>query len=150
MEDDLFEIALFFDTRWSSTNINDSDDDELVNSFSIDFNEDSDDDDLANFISIDLNINQNIDQQHACNTLALSVQNSLERLKYQQDASLSMEQCAICLEEFCNGEELKLLVRTECLHVFHEDCMIKWLQRSNNVNQSYSCPLCRCQFLAKN
>ncbi|OIW16627.1 hypothetical protein TanjilG_01866 [Lupinus angustifolius] len=147
MADDLFEIDLFVYTRLSSTNINEDIGVVPLNYFSLDFHDEDIDDDLANFISID--INQNIDQQHACNTLA-SIQNSLERLKYEEDASLSKEQCAICLEEFCNGDESKLLVRTQCLHVFHEDCMIKWLQRCSNVNQSYSCPMCRCQISSKN
>ncbi|KAF1869067.1 hypothetical protein Lal_00048347 [Lupinus albus] len=114
MEDDLFEIDLYF-TTWPSAIINESIDDDLVNSFSININEDIDDDVANNYFSIDINQNIGQQHQHACNTLA-SVQNSSERLTYEQDASLSKEQCVICLVEFCNGEESNLLVRTQCLH----------------------------------
>ncbi|KAJ4964046.1 hypothetical protein NE237_023985 [Protea cynaroides] len=40
--------------------------------------------------------------------------------------------CTVCLEEL--GLEVKVM---PCGHAFHEDCIIKWLQRS------HFCPLCR-------
>ena len=43
-------------------------------------------------------------------------------------------QCAICLEDFKNGDVRKIM---PCLHGFHADCVDKWL-RTNG-----SCPICK-------
>lgn len=43
--------------------------------------------------------------------------------------------CSICLEEFVEGEVCRILLR--CKHVFHRDCVDKWLPRHPH------CPLCR-------
>ena len=42
--------------------------------------------------------------------------------------------CAICLEEFSNGDKRKTL---ECLHGFHAQCVDRWLQ------SNASCPICK-------
>jgi hypothetical protein len=42
--------------------------------------------------------------------------------------------CPICLDDYKIGEVLKII---SCKHVFHRDCIKKWLQ-NNPV-----CPLCR-------
>lgn len=52
------------------------------------------------------------------------------------------ETCTVCLEEFgCgtdgNGKETSRASCMPCEHVFHEDCIISWL------NQSHYCPICR-------
>ncbi|KAH7863285.1 hypothetical protein Vadar_015722 [Vaccinium darrowii] len=47
------------------------------------------------------------------------------------------EECSICLEEFVVGSRV---ARLPCSHLYHGDCVLKWLKRSN------ACPLCR-QFL---
>lgn len=43
-------------------------------------------------------------------------------------------QCAVCMDEFKLTENVKKLV---CDHVFHESCIVPWLERHN------SCPVCR-------
>ncbi|QHN91572.1 hypothetical protein S245_058657 [Arachis hypogaea] len=60
---------------------------------------------------------------------------------YDDDA-----ECAICLEKFGDGNEDSSVgvVRTNCLHVFHDRCMLCWLQCCDNCQWPYSCPLCRC------
>nr|CAB3491067.1 unnamed protein product [Digitaria exilis] len=47
-------------------------------------------------------------------------------------------ECAICLVDFEDGEEVSVM---PCFHGhgFHQDCIAKWLWRSNK------CPLCRHQ-----
>lgn len=43
-------------------------------------------------------------------------------------------ECAICYENFC---KTKVIKRTPCRHVFHEECLGKWLSAQR------TCPLCR-------
>ncbi|CAK7325668.1 unnamed protein product [Dovyalis caffra] len=43
--------------------------------------------------------------------------------------------CAVCLSEFKDGEEVKVL--PECLHTFHVSCIDMWLSSHSN------CPICR-------
>ncbi|KAK3226433.1 hypothetical protein Dsin_006295 [Dipteronia sinensis] len=43
-------------------------------------------------------------------------------------------QCSICLNEFRVGLEV---IRLPCLHAYHPDCIVKWLETS------HMCPLCR-------
>ena len=46
------------------------------------------------------------------------------------------KECVICLEEFCEDEDVIML---SCFHSFHEVCIAKWLK---NKTKS-SCPLCK-------
>ncbi|KAI6683030.1 hypothetical protein NL676_028943 [Syzygium grande] len=46
----------------------------------------------------------------------------------------SEEKCVICLDRVMVGSEA---VQMPCLHNYHEECIVNWLQRSN------LCPLCR-------
>ncbi|XP_022737327.1 E3 ubiquitin-protein ligase CHFR-like [Durio zibethinus] len=45
-------------------------------------------------------------------------------------------QCVICLEEILDGLKAS---RMPCSHVYHQDCIVSWLEKSN------LCPLCRFQ-----
>lgn len=42
--------------------------------------------------------------------------------------------CAVCLEEFCGGAQLRGL---PCMHRFHAGCIDRWLQ------QKATCPICQ-------
>jgi hypothetical protein len=46
--------------------------------------------------------------------------------------------CAICLEDFCEGDTVKTL---PCQHVFHDDHVTAWFARS------LTCPLCKARVL---
>lgn len=48
--------------------------------------------------------------------------------------------CAICLEEFCDGQELRIV---PCQHEFHKKCIDKWL------NEKWTCPLCNMNVLGR-
>ncbi|EFJ19341.1 hypothetical protein SELMODRAFT_39719, partial [Selaginella moellendorffii] len=46
--------------------------------------------------------------------------------------------CAVCLGDFQEGEDVKILPK--CGHGFHVECIDTWLSIHSNV-----CPLCRAQ-----
>ncbi|XP_047150059.1 probable E3 ubiquitin-protein ligase HIP1 [Vigna umbellata] len=51
------------------------------------------------------------------------------------DSEQNKERCPVCLEEFCNGEDIGKL--HSCVHKFHFDCIKTWLNHRNR------CPVCR-------
>ena len=48
----------------------------------------------------------------------------------------ALNECTICLLDY--NEETK--TETECNHIFHQECLDKWLETNNT-----SCPLCRTE-----
>ncbi|KAF5749035.1 hypothetical protein HS088_TW04G00996 [Tripterygium wilfordii] len=60
---------------------------------------------------------------------------SIEGLLRIED-SCEVNECVICLEELLVGVEV---TRMPCGHVFHGDCIVRWLETS------HLCPLCRYQ-----
>ncbi|KAG2695045.1 hypothetical protein I3843_08G171900 [Carya illinoinensis] len=71
--------------------------------------------------------------------LKKKVLQSLPKFTYDSDGAknpkLSVADCAICLGEFMDGNELRVL--PQCGHAFHVSCIDTWL-----VSHS-SCPSCR-------
>ncbi|KAK7311779.1 hypothetical protein RJT34_10128 [Clitoria ternatea] len=57
---------------------------------------------------------------------------TLKKVKLEDNAT--MEKCSICLIEFGKDMEVSLM---PCSHIYHEQCLIQWLQRS------HMCPMCR-------
>jgi len=53
----------------------------------------------------------------------------------------SLEECAICLAKFEEGEAVCDSSNHACRHVFHVECMTSWLLRND------SCPVCRQPYL---
>lgn len=53
----------------------------------------------------------------------------------RQDISSSHSDCAICLEEFVDGESCRVF--HACKHLFHSACIDNWLRLNP------SCPICR-------
>ena len=58
---------------------------------------------------------------------------ALEKIMFQPSSN-STQECSICLEEFQTGF---VVTRMPCSHVYHGNCIAKWLQTS------HFCPLCR-------
>lgn len=54
---------------------------------------------------------------------------------------VNVNECPICLGEYQQGEELRILPR--CSHGFHVKCIDKWFLSHS------SCPICRQQLLIK-
>ncbi|GMY33285.1 E3 ubiquitin-protein ligase MPSR1-like [Fagus crenata] len=63
-----------------------------------------------------------------------ATQSSIQALHKFTLQQHSVEECIICMEEFLVGS---VLIRMPCSHVFHGDCIVKWLETS------HLCPLCR-------
>lgn len=61
-----------------------------------------------------------------------SIEN-LDKVRFQLGSKLVRE-CIICMEEFQTGSEV---TRMPCSHVYHGECIFKWLKTS------HLCPLCR-------
>jgi hypothetical protein len=51
--------------------------------------------------------------------------------------------CAICLSEFEDGEELRLL---PCVHLYHKECIDVWMRRQGI---SAACPMCKRPLLSR-
>lgn len=54
---------------------------------------------------------------------------------FRYSKQCEVEACSVCLCEFKEGEEVRLL--PECLHLFHVACVDSWL------NSFSTCPICR-------
>ncbi|KAH9055240.1 hypothetical protein EDB87DRAFT_1341414 [Lactarius vividus] len=57
-------------------------------------------------------------------------------------APMCVDRCLICLEDYDPEEDLRLL---SCRHVFHRDCVDRWLETGRN-----NCPACRSQGVTTN
>lgn len=51
-------------------------------------------------------------------------------------------ECSICLESFDKNND-KNLVYLKCKHVFHKNCLQKWVGSQCEENNIINCPLCR-------
>ncbi|KAE8654870.1 RING-H2 zinc finger protein RHA4a [Hibiscus syriacus] len=69
-------------------------------------------------------------------TLEMELTDKLPTVLFDEELKTRDTQCSVCLGEFEIKEELLQL--PTCKHVFHMECMHRWL-RSNST-----CPLCRC------
>ena len=54
----------------------------------------------------------------------------------------SLEMCAICIEDYEEGDEISWSHNEHCSHAFHRVCIIEWLLKHDE------CPFCRHNFLA--
>ncbi|KAK1315680.1 E3 ubiquitin ligase BIG BROTHER [Acorus calamus] len=59
----------------------------------------------------------------------------VETVRYDGSGAEEEEEvCPVCLKSLVIGEEIK---RTPCGHLFHGECIFRWLERSR------TCPMCR-------
>ncbi|PON98060.1 43kDa postsynaptic protein [Trema orientale] len=68
-----------------------------------------------------------------------ATKSSIEALKEAKVDDLSattIEQCSICLENL-SFENIDKVLRMPCSHVYHKDCIVRWLETS------HMCPICR-------
>ena len=67
--------------------------------------------------------------------------NTIEAIPFNKTVGKYNTSCTICIEEF---QEEHIVCVTECLHVFHVECLKKWLI-TNVMNPK--CPNCACCLL---
>ncbi|KAK8521174.1 hypothetical protein V6N13_077292 [Hibiscus sabdariffa] len=60
----------------------------------------------------------------------------LKKRRKSVEGSTSRKSCAVCLNEFLDGDDVASM---PCSHVYHYGCIVKWLKTS------HMCPLCRYQ-----
>lgn len=51
--------------------------------------------------------------------------------------------CAICCDDYEEGDDIAYSRNQECHHFYHVDCILEWLMRDDHND----CPLCRSAFL---
>ncbi|XP_050921206.1 RING-H2 finger protein ATL14 [Lathyrus oleraceus] len=91
------------------------------------------------------NTSQHQHQQHCCQMLPLtSFGEIIERHPETQDSSTT---CAVCLNKMKMEDEVRELMN--CCHVFHRECIDKWLEHGHeNENHNQTCPLCRAPLIS--
>lgn len=86
-------------------------------------------------------------QMHAPNPSKSAKQNQLQTLDQQKYSDYlsrkgpeKIKECPICQEEFEPGDDI---VQLTCHHIFHKDCIKKWLK----INKT--CPICKVQVFSQ-
>ena len=75
-------------------------------------------------------------QQDEKNDWFQSLRKTLAYPRHQCDST-----CCICLEDYLKGQTVCVPITKRCNHVFHEECMVAWLEKHND------CPLCRVDLM---
>ncbi|KAF8402879.1 hypothetical protein HHK36_010971 [Tetracentron sinense] len=79
------------------------------------------------------------EQDNIARSIDISIRELIPSYRYTKEVGLvsSTEDvtCAVCLCEFKEGDEVRVL--PECIHSFHVPCIDMWLRSHSN------CPLCR-------
>jgi hypothetical protein len=93
---------------------------------------------LSDLILDELNIEVDItDLEDVKVTLTEAQFDSLEKIRVGSEDIYPNNKCNICLDDFCCGNTL---VKLNCKHLFHNDCIKTWL-----TTQSKKCPVCRAE-----
>lgn len=50
------------------------------------------------------------------------------------------ETCCICVDEFVPEDKIRITV---CDHIFHNQCLVQWLEHKLKQNEKPDCPNCR-------
>lgn len=89
---------------------------------------------LQSEVLFDEILDDQADQQSAIEKL-------IEKGKFvarKDDEDHELGTCGICIEDFSSSVGAELL-RMDCSHIYHRDCMLPWLAKSN------TCPTCRAK-----
>ena len=72
--------------------------------------------------------------------MTTTTQRSVDKTTATSPVSL-LRECAVCLEAFCDNDEICTSNNPDCPHVFHRTCIHSWLMRQEE------CPCCRRPYL---
>lgn len=75
-------------------------------------------------------------RQETAEEIPVAAMMGFREIKTEEIGDCDGRRCAICIEGF--GEEEICGVIENCGHLFHKDCINRWLRIENR------CPLCRC------
>ena len=75
--------------------------------------------------------------------LHIILQEDLKPIEFQEKLEKLDNNCTICLNEFIKGDFISI---TKCNHVFHHNCIKKWLTK-NYVDPK--CPNCNAQVISQ-
>lgn len=56
-----------------------------------------------------------------------------------------LDKCPICLDTYSAGEKVAYSSNRNCVHAFHESCILSWMLPQASGSQQ--CPCCRQTFL---
>ena len=71
------------------------------------------------------------------------VSENVENCEMESDDEIGSDVCSICLAPFENNESVCESNNFSCVHMFHEACMVSWLNKHNQ------CPVCRQVYLVE-
>eukprot|EP00549_Striatella_unipunctata_P009721 CAMPEP_0118695558 /NCGR_PEP_ID=MMETSP0800-20121206/13263_1 /TAXON_ID=210618 ORGANISM="Striatella unipunctata, Strain CCMP2910" /NCGR_SAMPLE_ID=MMETSP0800 /ASSEMBLY_ACC=CAM_ASM_000638 /LENGTH=250 /DNA_ID=CAMNT_0006594383 /DNA_START=81 /DNA_END=833 /DNA_ORIENTATION=+ len=77
-------------------------------------------------------------QTHEDETLEIL---TLPVLNEKGESRYVLANCAICITEYRAGDHVTWATNTDCGHVFHHECIVKWLAKGTK-----RCPCCRQYF----
>ncbi|XP_050113920.1 RING-H2 finger protein ATL51-like [Malus sylvestris] len=80
-------------------------------------------------------VNRNFRSTSARSVNSPSYDKLIPVLKYTKECSEGT--CAVCLCEFTDGEEIRVL--PECAHLFHVGCIDMWLSSHSNCRNVHTC-----------
>lgn len=104
---------------------NDNDNDEI--------NSDQYEDEYAEYNDEDSNHND-YDSEKRYDLIDINFKNSSKGVKNDKD------KCIICYENFKENESVKM---TSCFHIFHFNCIKKWIDSKEDLDEIPECPICR-------
>ena len=71
---------------------------------------------------------------------------ALPLAQWSAPAFPDVDMCAVCLESFVDGDELR---RLPCCHLYHRACIDAWLVEQQSGSATRTCPSCKCDVLTK-
>jgi hypothetical protein len=55
----------------------------------------------------------------------------------------NIEICTICIDNLFNDDNIAKILKLDCEHKFHTECLHPWIQQAIENNKDIKCPLCR-------
>ena len=69
------------------------------------------------------------------------------KIKYRRNLNNCPDSCSICLLNFNVNDNL---IKTDCEHYFHDECLNTWVNTAYSRNTNISCPICRTPISTNN